>query len=135
MMEILESKRALKVLIVDDEPGVRRVLARQLSGLGHEIHEAADGIQGLAMLRLKKPEIVMLDLRMPKMDGHAFLKEMAAENSPAAVIVLSGNANLTDRVEVLLAGAVQFVHKPWSQADLVGALDRARGRLPKRAGQ
>lgn len=130
-MESVALKRGLKVLIVDDEAAVRRVLARQLGVLGHDILEAADGLQGLSLLRLNKPEIVMLDLRMPKMDGHAFLKEMAAQKSSAAVIVLSGNADLNDRVEVLLAGAVQFVHKPWSQADLVSALDRARARLPK----
>src|SRR5256885_2360817 len=101
-----ELKQQSKVLIVDDEPAVRRALARQLAALGHQTVEASDGNQGLSMLRLMKPDIVLLDLRMPKLDGHGFLKAMAGEKSDAAVIVLSGNADVSDRVGVILSGAV-----------------------------
>src|SRR4051812_23458317 len=102
-MSFPEPKQPSKVLTVNAEPAVRRALARQLGALGHQTVEAADGSAGLSMLRLVKPDIVMLDLRMPKLDGHGFLKAMAVEKSDAAVIVLSGNADVGDRVGVILS--------------------------------
>ena len=133
-MEAKDAKKSQKVLIVDDDALVRRTLVRHMKMLGHETVEAGDGAQGLAAVRLSKPDVILLDLRMPRMDGHEFLKQLAGEATKPAVIVLSGNADLRDRVDVVLAGAVQFVPKPWSQDDLVKAMDRARERQERRVG-
>src|SRR5207248_2646833 len=119
---------------VDDDAPVRRVLARHMKLLGHIPIEAGDGAQGLLAMRMSKPDVILLDLRMPKMDGHAFLKQLAAEKNETAVIVLSGHAETRDRVEVMLAGAVQFIHKPWSQEELLKALSRAQERTARRGG-
>ena len=131
-MNPLESKKPAKVLIVDDDAAVRRALLRQMQVLGYQVIEAGDGLQGLAMLKLHQPDFVLLDLHMPRMDGHSFLKEMATAKSTAEVIVLSGGADVRDRVDVLLAGAVQFLPKPWVSEDLAKALARAKERHERR---
>jgi FixJ family two-component response regulator len=133
-MQTAEAKKLQKVLIVDDDAPVRRVLARHMKMLGHTTIEAGDGAQGLLAVRLSKPDVILLDLRMPKMDGHAFLKQLVAEKNDTAVIVLSGHAEVRDRVEVMLAGAVQFLQKPWSQEELIKAMERAQERSARRSG-
>ena len=128
-MESSGGSKSEKVLIVDDDRLVRGALERQMAALGLQTLSAGGGARGLALLELSKPDFVLLDLRMPGMDGHAFLQELAKRKPRAAVIVLSGDATVRDRVDVLIAGAVQFVRKPWSEADLVAALERGRKRL------
>ena len=123
----------MRVLIIDDDVGIRRVLAREMGRLGHETLQANDGVEGIALAKKSKPSVILLDLRMPRMDGHAFLKQLASEDLKASVIVLSGHADLNDRVNALLAGAVQFVPKPWTPGDLGKALQRAAERQASQA--
>lgn len=115
------------ILIVDDEEGVRTALSRQLLRLGFQVEQARDGAEGLAVASATRPEAVLLDLRMPGMDGHTFLRSLQAAGAHAPVVVMSGAGTMDDVIEVLRAGAVDFIRKPWTRDELSGAITRALG--------
>jgi HD-like signal output (HDOD) protein/CheY-like chemotaxis protein len=121
------------VLIVDDEETIRVALARGLKRLGCEIIEARDGESGLSMVTARKPQIIFLDLRMPGIDGHTFLKRLASLDSQACVVVMSGQGKMDDVVQVLRAGAVDYMKKPWSPAELISAYNRGLETAAARA--
>ena len=100
------------VLIIDDEAGVRGAFRRVLERAGCVILEAESGSVGLALCRERKPGVVLLDLRMPEMDGLDVLSTLVAEYPETPVIVVSGQGTMTDAVEALRRGAWDFVSKP-----------------------
>jgi CheY-like chemotaxis protein/HD-like signal output (HDOD) protein len=118
------AEASVSVLIVDDEEAIRVALARGLKRLGCEIAEARDGEIGLTMVAERKPQIIFLDLRMPGMDGHTFLKRLASLDSSACVVVMSGQGKMEDVVQVLRAGAIDYLKKPWSPAELIAAYNK-----------
>lgn len=115
-----------RVLIVDDEEPIRVALGRTLRRLGFEITEAADAEAGLAAIITDDPDVVFLDLRMPGIDGHTFLRRLQATNHPLppSVIVMSGHGNMEDVIEVLRGGAVDYLRKPWNLTELMSAVTR-----------
>ena len=119
------SERPPLVLIVDDEDTIRVALGRGLRRLGCEIIEAAGGESGLALVTERRPQVIFLDLRMPGMDGHTFLRRLPAIDTDASVVVMSGQGNMEDVVDVLRAGAVDYLKKPWSPSELMAAFHRA----------
>lgn len=102
----------MKILIVDDEPLVRRSLARALKSKGHEILEAEDGLQGLQMWREQKPDLVFLDVLMPKMTGPQVLAEAGAQRSGKVILIsaFSGEHNMETALQM---GADLFIPKPF----------------------
>jgi len=112
-------------LVVDDEEGVRRTLERSLSRLGYEFLEAENGEVGLQMAEQHKPQVILLDIRMPRMDGHALLGELASRGLDAAVVVMSAHGTMQDVISVLRKGAVDYLKKPWEASELVSAVSRA----------
>lgn len=114
------------VLVVDDEERVRTFLSRALSGEGHEVAEAASGDDAIRQLAETRPDLVLLDLVMPGMDGLAVLESINQDSSPPAVIVLSGIADVGARVAALERGAADFVAKPFHLSEL---LARSRRHL------
>jgi PAS domain S-box-containing protein len=104
--------RPARILAIDDEPIVRESIAAYLEDSGFEILQAQDGRIGLQMLRGQKPDLVLLDLRMPEMDGLEFLDLMQREVPETPVIVVSGTGVLQDAIAALRAGAHDFVTKP-----------------------
>jgi len=100
------------VLIIDDDAWVRRVFRRILEQMGSLVLEAESGKAGLALCRERKPGIVLLDLRMPEMDGLDVLSKLVAEYPETPVVVVSGQGTMTDAVEALRRGAWDFVSKP-----------------------
>jgi HD-like signal output (HDOD) protein/CheY-like chemotaxis protein len=114
-----------RVLIVDDEPTIRVALGRGLRRLGSEILEAQDGEVGLTLAVERQPHVIFLDLRMPGIDGHTFLRRLAATGCDAAVVVMSGQGRMEDVVDVLRAGAADYLKKPWNPAELLAAFSRA----------
>jgi len=104
----------VKVLVVDDSISVRRGMARQLRGLGLDIHEASDGMEALARLRSSSYGLVVTDLEMPRLDGFALLAEMKHSAPLAAirVVVASSLADAETRRRVLELGADAFLSKP-----------------------
>lgn len=105
-----------KVLIADDEPEVRSVLASIVQGAGHEVHEAFDGLSALLDIKELKPDLVLLDWMIPEMFGGEVLDHLRnddeyAEVRDTRVIVVSDFDNETSREKFIAAGAQDFVAK------------------------
>jgi DNA-binding response OmpR family regulator len=119
-----------RVLVVDDDDTVREVLRRYLTRDGHEVLEAADGITGLNLVRSHRPDLLVLDLMLPGMDGLDVCREIR-RTSTMPVIMLTALGQESDRVVGLEYGADDYVVKPFSPRELalrVGrVLDRSRG--------
>lgn len=115
-----------QILVVDDEPDLVRFVKRALEADGHEVKTAMDGAIGLGLALGQKPDLVILDLLMPGVDGRHVLCALKAAVPDVRVLVLSAEAHVSARVEVLEAGAVDFLAKPFAIREL---LARVRGRL------
>ena len=100
------------VLIVDDDDGVRGVFRRVLERAGWAVLEAASGSVGLELCREHQPGLVLLDLRMPEMDGLQVLTRIVGEHPETPVIMITGQGTMSDAVEALRGGAWDFVSKP-----------------------
>jgi HD-like signal output (HDOD) protein/CheY-like chemotaxis protein len=116
-----------RILVVDDEEPIRIALGRTLRRLGFEVSEASDAEGGLAAIATSKTDVVFVDLRMPKIDGHGFLQRLgaSAEADRPPVIVMSGEGKMDDVIEILRRGAVDYLRKPWSLTELISATTRA----------
>jgi two-component system response regulator ResD len=118
-----------RVLVVDDEPMVRDVLARYLAKEGFAVETAEDGEAALTAYERTAPDLVLLDLMLPRVDGLEVFRRMR-ERGPAAVIMLTAKGEETDRVVGLELGADDYVTKPFSPREVVA---RVRAVL-RRAG-
>jgi DNA-binding NtrC family response regulator len=112
------------VLIVDDDAALRKALATALSDLGHEPAEAADGAAALAWLMRRRADAVLLDLRMPGMDGIEVLRRIRALADPPPVAVLTAVPTSANTIEAMRLGAADHVPKPIGREDLVALLAR-----------
>ncbi len=119
-----------RVLVVDDEPIVREVLSRYLEKDGFEVEEAEDGEQALIRFEASPPDLVLLDLMLPRIDGLEVFRRMR-ERAPTAVIMVTAKGDETDRVVGLELGADDYVTKPFSPREVVArvraVLRRANG--------
>ncbi len=115
------------VLVIDDEIQMRRLLRVTLEGNGYRMFEAATGQAGLIEAAQRRPEIVVLDLGLPDMDGLEVLKRLR-EWTEAPVIVLSVREGEEDKVGALDRGADDYMNKPFSTAELLARLRAARRR-------
>lgn len=104
--------RATRILIVDDEPNIRLVFRTSLEADGHTVVEAGDGEEALAMLRKEPFDLVLLDLRMPMVDGMETLRRMRDEGLHVPVILISAHGSIPDAVRALRLGAIDFLTKP-----------------------
>lgn len=100
------------VLVIDDEPQIRKFLRISLVSQGYNVLEAATGAEGLSQAALNKPDVLVLDLGLPDMDGQQVLREFR-EWSKAPVLVLSVRASETQKVQALDGGANDYVTKPF----------------------
>ena len=112
--------RTGRVLIVDDDPEVRRVLARMLQPEGYEVYEAGDGEEGLAQAEVHRPDVILLDVLMPKLNGFEACKRLKAKEEfrLTPVVLITGLSDVRDRVAGILAGADDFLSKPFEQTEL-----------------
>jgi len=105
--------RAARVLIADDDPFTRDVLSRFLTERGFEIETAADGKLALAAMESFEPDVVLLDIRMPVMDGIECLERIAENHSGCGVLMISGEADGELAAKTLTMGAADFIFKPF----------------------
>jgi len=120
-------KRA-RILIVDDEAPIRSTLAGVLEDEGYEIISAEDGESALKMLTSERPEVVLLDIWMPGMDGVQTLEEMKKLAPEVPVIIISGHATIQNALEATRKGASDFIEKPFHIESILLSLDRALER-------
>ncbi len=116
----------MKILVVDDDPGLLRTLGIGLRALGHEVLPAADGRTALQAAHEDDPDLVVLDLGLPDLDGVEVLRRLRAW-TPVPVIVLSARADSHDKVQALDLGADDYVTKPFGMDELAARI-RAAGR-------
>ena len=102
-----------RMMIVDDEPAVREVLSDYFSDRGYKVVVAADGPQALATFARERPDVVLLDVRMPGLDGLAVLRLLREADPDAAVIMVTANEDLEVARETLSVGAFDYVAKPF----------------------
>jgi two-component system KDP operon response regulator KdpE len=114
-----------KILVIDDENQIRRMLRIALKSEGYDISEAENGEQGLACIVRQQPDLVVLDLGLPDMDGQTLLRELRSW-SAVPVIVLSVRNSDKEKVQLLDAGAQDYVTKPFSIEEF---LARVRANL------
>jgi len=113
------------VLVVDDETEIRRFLRVSLSTFGYEVHEAAVGEDGLMRAAVLRPDVVILDLGLPDIDGMAVLQRLR-EWTRVPVIALSARHSDVDKIAVLDAGANDYLTKPFSVGELAARMRAAR---------
>lgn len=101
-----------RVLLVDDDAMVRLSVAAFLEDSGYQVEQAADGASALKAFQCNPPSLIITDLKMPRMDGLALLREIAAAPKPVPVIVMSGAGSMQDVVEALRYGAADYLVKP-----------------------
>lgn len=121
----------MKILIVDDEPLVRRSLGRAFKSHGHDILEAEDGAQGLQMWREQKPDVVFLDVLMPKLTGPQVLAEIGAQRSGKVILIsaFTGEHNMETALQM---GADLFIPKPFEDIfSIVGVAENLAKDLAK----
>jgi two-component system nitrogen regulation response regulator NtrX len=100
------------ILIIDDEKAIRKTLTEILSFEGYKIEEAADGEEGLKKFREKAYDVVLCDIKMPKLDGIDFLQKAVETNPDVPIIMISGHGNIETAVEAVKKGAYDFIQKP-----------------------
>lgn len=123
-----------KLLIIDDDEVVRASLAAYLEDSGFTVLQAANGLQGLEVFELQRPDLVICDLRMPQVDGLELIRRINVLNSEVPVIVVSGAGVMSDAVEALRLGAADYLIKPLEDLAVLEhsvrrALDRTHLRL------
>lgn len=102
-------------LVVDDEPGTRVLLVACVEGMGWEAHQAGDGVEGVAAALQKRPDVILLDLDMPNMNGWDTLLALRnrSETKNTPVLMVTGRSTLDDVDRCLAAGANDYVVKPF----------------------
>ena len=116
------------ILIIDDEKAIRKTLGEILSYEGYKIDEAVDGEDGLKKFSSATYDVVLCDIKMPKMDGIEFLEKAREVNSDVPIIVISGHGNIETAVEAVKKGAFDYISKP---PDLNRLLITLRNALDK----
>ena len=108
-----------KVLVIDDEPGVRELISEALSISEITAVQAADGLEALSFLRRERFDLLILDINMPKLDGLALLEKLRTEGMSVPVLMLSARADKADINQGLRTGADDYLTKPFSIEELV----------------
>ncbi len=117
-----------KILIVDDEPSIINLVSAYLKPEGYEVFTASDGLTGLKAARSFKPDLIILDIMLPGMDGIELLSRLRRE-SDVYVILLTARTEETDKIVGLTVGADDYVAKPFSPRELVARIKAAFRRL------
>lgn len=122
-----------KILVIDDEPSIINLVTAYLRPEGYEVYTASDGPSGLKAARAFKPDLVVLDVMLPGMDGMELLSHLRRE-SDVYVILLTAKTEETDKIVGLTIGADDYVTKPFSPRELVARVKAALRRVQTGAG-
>ncbi|HZG96534.1 MAG TPA: response regulator transcription factor [Mycobacteriales bacterium] len=112
----------MQILVVDDEPAVREAVQRSLLFEGYDVAMAADGVQALEQIAARRPDAVVLDVLMPRLDGLETCRRLRARGDDVPVLMLTARDGVADRVSGLDAGADDYLVKPFALAELLARL-------------
>ena len=124
-----------KILIIDDEKDILNTLSSILEDEGFSVYKAMDGKEGLDFFERERPDIVLLDVWMPELDGIQVLKLIKEKNKDALVIVISGHGTISTAVEAVKVGAYDFLEKPLSIEKVLEVIARALGTEHRHTGK
>jgi DNA-binding response OmpR family regulator len=129
LSDVPTGQRGGRILVVDDEPHIRRVLSAVLGGQGYEVLLAVDGAEGLKQLGTDPVDLVILDLMMPGASGLEILSVIRSDPARATtpVIILTAKGQDTDRDAALAGGADDFITKPFSPKKLLARIEEILG--------
>jgi two-component system chemotaxis response regulator CheY len=116
-----------KVLVVDDAEFLRVRISKMLVGDGYDVIEAENGLLALNAYKAQKPDVVLMDITMPEMDGLTALREILATDSSAKVIMLTALGQESVVLEAIKSGAKDFIVKPFERDRVIGALQKLVG--------
>ncbi|HUE38575.1 MAG TPA: response regulator, partial [Candidatus Binatia bacterium] len=126
-----------RILVVDDDPDIRTILADRLSARGHEVIEVGDGVKALEIANRDLPDLMLLDLDLPGADGMTVLERLRQETSAPTVVVITAFATIEKAVEAMRRGAFDFLPKPFQpglvELTVQKALERSELREENRA--
>ncbi len=123
-----EKMKQFRILVVDDEERIINFLLSKLKISGYEVLTASNGVEALEQVQAQEPDLVVLDVMMPKMDGFETLKELRTFSS-VPVIILSAKGANADKVKGLALGADDYLAKPFSPDELVARIEAVKRRL------
>jgi OmpR family response regulator RpaB len=119
-----------KILVVDDEASIRRILETRLSMIGYNVVTAADGEEAIIVFRKELPNLIVLDVMMPKLDGYGVCQEIRRESN-VPIIMLTALGDVADRITGLELGADDYVIKPFSPKELEARIRSVFRRVEK----
>jgi len=122
-----------KILIIEDDPGILLSLKDELESEGYAAYSAEDGEQGLEMAKQQRPDLIILDIMLPAMDGYEVCKRLRMEGDTTPIIMLTVKDKEIDRVLGLELGADDYVTKPFSLRELVARVKAVLRRTDERA--
>src|SRR6185503_5344247 len=120
-----------RILIIEDEAPMRTALADVLDGEGYRALTAADGDVGLRKAVEEKPDLILLDIMMPRLDGYAVCAELRRLENPVPVLMLTAKGQVEDRVTGLDAGADDYLVKPFSTEELLARVRALLRRIQR----
>ncbi len=109
-----------KILVIEDEEAISELIRLNLSMVGYSVEQAMDGQEGLDMIKSSKPDLILLDLMLPKIDGYDLLPEITSRNIP--VILLTAKDSLKDKVMGFSLGADDYITKPFEGIELIARI-------------
>ncbi|OGE18923.1 MAG: hypothetical protein A3J42_01990 [Candidatus Dadabacteria bacterium RIFCSPHIGHO2_12_FULL_53_21] len=114
------------VLIVDFSPTVRKIMRISLERAGYKVVSAGDGMQALASINESIPDLIFVDIKLPHMDGYQLCKVIKSHGltKEVPVVMLSGKAGVLEKMKIKMAGASDFITKPFGSEALVGAAEK-----------
>lgn len=118
----------MKILIIDDDPGLRKSLTLILTDAGYQVVSAEDGAKGLATAEATQPDMIMCDIRMPKVDGLEFVQRYLASGGEALVIIMTAYGSMDLAVEAMSKGAYDYLPKPFGASEVLLTLRKAEER-------
>jgi CheY-like chemotaxis protein len=113
-----------RILVADDEEALRTVLSSELEGEGYQVKDAADGQEAIKLLQKQEFDLILLDIKMPNVDGFEVLKFVKENHPRTKVVMLTGFADLKNAIESKKLGAEDFVSKPYDLVDLLTTVER-----------
>jgi len=122
-----------RILVVEDDPIIRQTVAYALKRAGFEVLSSGDGIDGIGIARAEQPDLILLDLMLPGIDGYRFAEEVRRANTEVAIIMVTALDGERDTVRGLDAGADDYVTKPFSMDELLARVRANLRRVRERA--
>ena len=112
------------ILIVDDAEFLRLRISKMLTESGHEVLEAENGVQAISIYKRESPDIILMDITMPEMDGLTALKEIRSQDPKAKIVMLTALGQESIVLEAIKSGAKDFVVKPFERDRVMSAINK-----------